>query len=108
MDFNEYQKKARSTAIYPERHKIIYPSLGLCGESGEVAEKIKKVLRDNYGRFDDNKKKEIAIELGDTLWYMSNLASDLGYTMEEIAEMNINKLQLRMKNGKLKGNGDNR
>lgn len=98
---NEYQQEARKTAFYKD--KIIYPALGLCGEAGEVAEKIKKWMRD--GTIDD---QAVAKELGDVLWYVANLAEDLGYDLEEIARMNIEKLQSRQKRGKLHGSGDNR
>jgi NTP pyrophosphatase (non-canonical NTP hydrolase) len=101
MTFNEYQKTARSTAFYKD--KVVYPALGLCGESGEVAEKIKKWLRD--GTIDD---KEVAKELGDVLWYIANLAEDLGYNLAEVAKMNMDKLRDRAKRNVLKGSGDNR
>jgi NTP pyrophosphatase (non-canonical NTP hydrolase) len=108
MTFNDYQKKASSTVIYPEKLKIVYPLIGMTGETGEVAEKIKKVLRDNKGEFSDEKKAEIALEVGDVLWYLSSLASDLGYTLDEIAEMNINKILSRKERNVIHGNGDNR
>lgn len=106
MTLNEYQQKALETAIYP--NPIIYPALGMCGESGEVADKVKKVLRDNNSEFTDEKKVEIAKEMGDVLWYCATLANDLGYTLQEIAEMNYQKLHSRQLRGKLGGNGDNR
>ena len=103
MTFKEYQEMARSTAIYPRDRAIIYPALGLSGEAGEVAEKVKKWIRD--GNLDNN---EIAKELGDVLWYIAALAGDLGITMEEIAEQNIQKLRDRSARGKIQGSGDNR
>lgn len=106
MTLNEYQQKALETAIYPT--PIIYPALGLCGESGEVADKVKKVLRDNNSEFSDKKKREIAMEVGDVMWYCATLANDLGYTLEEIGEMNYDKLHSRQLRGKLGGSGDNR
>lgn len=106
MTLNEYQYKALETAIYPT--PIIYPALGLCGESGEVADKVKKVLRDNNSEFTDEKKREIAMEVGDVLWYCATLANDLGYTLDEIGEMNYEKLHSRQLRGKLGGSGDNR
>jgi NTP pyrophosphatase (non-canonical NTP hydrolase) len=108
MEINEYQEKAVSTAIYGEEHKIVYPMLGLCGETGEVAEKIKKVLRDNNGNFTIDKKVEIAKELGDVMWYVSALARDLGYPLNEITDINLDKLASRRDRGKIQGNGDNR
>lgn len=108
MDIKDYQIQAIKTAIYPEQHRIVYPTLGLVGEAGEVAEKVKKVLRDNNGEFTLKKKEELAKELGDVLWYIANLANDLKYDLETIAEMNINKLKSRQERNKLKGSGDNR
>lgn len=105
---NEYQQRALKTAIYPEDKKIIYPTLGLTGEAGEVADKVKKVLRDNNQVFDDERRKAIALELSDVMWYCATLANDLGYTLQEIAEMNYEKLSSRQKRGKINGNGDYR
>ena len=102
MTFNEYQEFARSTAIYPEDVKVVYPTLGLCGEAGEVAEKIKKHMRDCRSLVG------VGLELGDVLWYISALADDLGITLEEIAQANVDKLTGRMERGKLGGSGDNR
>jgi NTP pyrophosphatase (non-canonical NTP hydrolase) len=109
MKFEEYQKKSRKTAVYPNAgNNFIYPTLGLSGEAGEVAEKIKKVIRDKEGVVDEEQKIEIEKELGDVLWYVSQLASELGLSLEDIAEKNIEKLYSRMDRGKLQGNGDNR
>lgn len=106
MTLNEYQKLALETAIYPQ--PIIYPTLGLTGEAGEVSDKVKKVLRDNDSVFTDEKKLEIAKEVGDVLWYCATLSHDIGFKLEEIAQMNYDKLQSRKLRGKLHGNGDNR
>jgi NTP pyrophosphatase (non-canonical NTP hydrolase) len=108
MNLNEYQKLARKTAIYPKSAKIIYPTLGLCGESGEVAEKIKKVIRDKNSEFNALNTFEVFKEMGDVLWYLSNLATDLNFSLDNIAKWNLEKLQKRQKEHKLKGNGDNR
>lgn len=108
MKINEYQERANATAIYPDAHKILYPALGLNGEAGEVAEKVKKAIRDNDGDFSRNKKDEIAKELGDVLWYVAAMARDIGYSLESIAKMNINKLESRKVRGVLGGSGDNR
>jgi NTP pyrophosphatase (non-canonical NTP hydrolase) len=102
MTFDEYQEFARSTVIYPEDVKVVYPTLGLCGEAGEVAEKIKKHMRDGRSLVG------VGLELGDVLWYISALADDLGTTLEEIAQANIDKLTGRMERGKLGGSGDER
>lgn len=109
MELNEYQDSALRTAIYPGKYSIIYPSLGLAGESGEVADKVKKVIRDHSGNFADPvTRKEIAKEVGDVLWYVAAVARDIGYTLEEIAQMNIDKLSSRYDRGKIRGDGDNR
>lgn len=108
MDFNTYQQQAATTAVYPESAKYVYPTLGLCGEAGEVAEKIKKVIRDNGGVFTEEKKREIVKEIGDVLWYIAALLSDLGVTMDEAAVGNLEKLFSRKERGVLNGNGDNR
>ena len=102
MTFNEYQEFARSTVMYPEDVKVVYPTLGLCGEAGEVAEKIKKHMRDGRSLVG------VGLELGDVLWYISALADDLDITLEEIAQANVDKLASRMERGKLGGSGDER
>ena len=106
MNFNEYQKIARSTAVYPEEYKVVYPALGLCGEAGEVADKIKKTIRGD--RPLEEVIGNIADELGDVLWYLAILADDLEVDLEDIVQNNIDKLQRRMKSNKIKGDGDNR
>ena len=103
MNFKEYQAKATSFAIYPATHKVVYPTLGLCGEAGEVAEKVKKQVRD--GVFN---RHEVAKELGDVLWYLTNICNDIGYNLDEIAYLNIEKLSSRKERGVIKGSGDNR
>lgn len=109
MTFEEYQKLSRKTAIYPDKdHNFIYPTLGLTGEAGEVAEKIKKVLRDNKGIIDDLRKQEIKKELGDVLWYLSQIATELDLSLGDIANSNIEKLNSRQERNKLSGEGDNR
>lgn len=108
MTLNEYQNAALSTAIYPQEHGIVYPVLGLTGEAGEVADKIKKTIRDNNGEFSAERKKDIALELGDVLWYAATLARDLGYTLDEVAQMNVDKLASRAARNQLRGSGDNR
>jgi len=109
MEFKDYQTKARKTAIYPKVGKnFVYPTLGLSGETGEIAEKIKKILRDDNGKVDKGKRMELVFEMGDVLWYLSNLASELNINLDTIAKLNLHKLEMRMKKGKLKGSGDNR
>lgn len=104
LTLNEYQKMAMETAIYPQ--PIIYPTLGLTGEAGEVSDKVKKVLRDNNSEFTDDRKLGIAMEIGDVLWYVATLSHDIGYSLEEIAQMNYEKLHSRQQRGKLHGSGD--
>ena len=109
MDFDNYQIEARKTAIYPNKDEnFIYPTLGLVGESGEVAEKVKKVLRDKNGNFDDESKLAIKKELGDVLWYLSNLCDELDFSLGDIAKENLMKLNLRLSRGKISGSGDDR
>ena len=109
MDFKTYQKKARETALYPDLgSNFIYPTLGLVGEAGEVAEKVKKVIRDKNGIFDEVSKSAIKKELGDVLWYLSNLCSEFNFKLEEVALINLEKLKLRASKGKISGSGDDR
>lgn len=97
LTLDEYQQMALETAIYPL--PIIYPTLGLTGEAGEVSEKIKKVLRDNEGVFDKEKKREIAKEIGDVLWHCATLSNDIGYTLSDIAKINYEKIHSRQVRG---------
>ena len=109
MDFKTYQKKARETAQYPNLgSNNIYPTLGLVGEAGEVAEKVKKVIRDKNGIFDEESKVGIKKELGDVLWYLSNLSTEFGFELDDVASDNLEKLRLRAAKGKISGSGDNR
>ena len=107
-DFNSYQRSATKTAIYPPEHKILYPALGLAGEAGEVANKVKKVMRDGVENQPDNWREQIASEIGDVLWYCAALATDLNVSLGMIASLNEKKLQDRYERGKLNGSGDNR
>ena len=109
MEFNEYQKQSRTTAVYPNQgSNFIYPVLGLAGESGEVAEKIKKVIRDKNGQIDDQTREEVAKELGDVLWYVAQLATELGLSLSDVAGNNLKKLFERKARGMIHGSGDNR
>lgn len=108
MNMNEYQAAALQTAVYPEQMRIIYPALGMNGEAGEVADKVKKVIRDNNLDFDAEKREAIALEIGDVLWYCATLAHDIGYSLEDVAKKNIDKLASRAQRDKLGGSGDNR
>lgn len=109
MNFKEYQEKCKRTAKYPKiGENFVYPALGLAGESGEVLEKVKKIFRDNNGQINDKIKIDIKKEIGDVLWYLSQLATELDLSFDEVATENINKLASRLERGKIQGDGDNR
>ena len=109
MNFNNYQTKSRATAKYPViGHGVIYPTLGLVNEAGEVAGKIKKVFRDKGGEISAETREALKAELGDVLWYISQVATELDLSLDEIAEANIAKLLDRLERGKIRGDGDNR
>jgi|SRR3989344_3292930 len=110
MELNDYQKKALSTAFHSEKHKIIYPALGLGNEAGEVLGKIKKWLRGDDGgeEMSDKRREELKGELGDVLWYLAVLSHDLNLSFDDVAKTNIEKLQSRKERGVLKGDGDKR
>lgn len=108
MDFNEYQLRAKSTDIYPTNHALDCHIHGLNNESGEVSGKIKKIYRDKNGEFSPIAKVEIAKELGDVLWYLALIAHDIGFSLESIATMNIQKLADRKERNQLGGSGDDR
>lgn len=108
-DFDKYQKEARKTAVYPKIGKgFVYPTLGLANEAGEFAGKIKKIFRDDNGKISEEKKLELIHELGDVLWYMSQIATELDLKLSDIAKENLSKLFSRAKRGTLHGSGDNR
>lgn len=108
MDFDTYQSEAYKTLIHKDRDNLAYFALGVAGEAGEVADKIKKIFRDKDGVMDEEDKQEIAKEMGDVLWYLSQLAQYIGKDFEEIAQMNLDKLKGRYERGTLAGDGDNR
>jgi NTP pyrophosphatase (non-canonical NTP hydrolase) len=108
MQLDAYQAAARRTAIYQDRHKVIYPALGLASEAGEVAGKVKKALRDRGGSFTPDQIAAIKDELGDVLWYVAVLAADLDLSLDAIAEANVAKLASRQQRGALSGEGDRR
>jgi NTP pyrophosphatase (non-canonical NTP hydrolase) len=109
MDFSEYQSLSRRTATYPRAGEdLTYPALGLCGEAGEVAEKVKKTIRDDGGVLSDDRREALARELGDVLWYLSQLATEADLDLETIAENNLEKLLSRQERGVLRGSGDDR
>jgi NTP pyrophosphatase (non-canonical NTP hydrolase) len=108
FDFNNYQAGAATTAAYPHNIALLYVVMGLIGEAGEIANKVKKIYRDNGGLIDLTIKQAIAEEAGDVLWYIARLCSELGLSLEDVAKANLNKLQLRQKNGSIGGSGDYR
>ena len=106
---NRYQEEAWETAIYPEKgNNLYYPTMGLAGEAGEVCNKVKKIFRDQHGVPTKEQKLEIAKELGDVLWYVAALLSEIDSHLGCVADDNIKKLRDREKRGVLKGSGDNR
>lgn len=115
MTLDEYQAEATDLAFYSS--SIVYPTLGLAGEAGEVAEKIKKLMRDNDINFDADdaseqigyiEKRNIALEVGDIMWYCANLLNDIDYSLEEVAQMNLDKLKDRRDRNVMSGSGDHR
>lgn len=108
MTFDDYQKAAVATAIYPDDLKLIYPAIGLAGETGEVMEHIKKTIRDNNRQLTEDRRHALAKELGDVLWYIANLAEDAGLSLADIARQNIEKVNSRKARGVQLGSGDNR
>ena len=108
MEFSEYQHFSRRTASYPRGAWLTYPALGLAGEAGEVAEHAKKAIRDDGGTVGDERRAAMAKELGDVLWYVAQIASELGLDLEDVARANLEKLSSRQRRGVLSGSGDER
>lgn len=113
MEFGEYQKKSRVTALYNNAgSNFVYPALGLAGETGEVVEKIKKLMRDGSmmtpEQVTEEKKTELAKEMGDVVWYLAQLATELGLSFDDIATQNLEKLMSRLERDVIGGDGDNR
>jgi NTP pyrophosphatase (non-canonical NTP hydrolase) len=109
MNFSDYQKLSRVTAQYPSiGHPVIYPVLGLVNEAGEVAGKIKKVFRDKGGEISAETRDALKAELGDVLWYLAQVCTELDIPLNDVAEANLAKLLDRQARGKIRGDGDNR
>jgi NTP pyrophosphatase (non-canonical NTP hydrolase) len=106
MTMDEYQKKALSTNVNPGVHIFFDRMFGLVGEAGEMADKVKKWIRDDQAEWEKLDKEMLVSELGDVLWYVATLADTLGYTLDEVAQMNAKKLASRYKRGKIQGAGD--
>ena len=108
MELSEYQRESRRTAAYPREAWLVYPGLGLAGEAGEVAEHVKKAVRDDGGEVTDERRAAMSKELGDVLWYVAQLASELSLDLDEVARENLDKLFSRQRRGVLSGSGDER
>lgn len=108
MQLSEYQNEAMKTAVYPVATAIEYTALGLVSEAGEVAGKVKKMIRDNDGVLDEPTRRAIMDEYSDVLWYVSEGVRALGYSLDAVAAHNLNKLSDRKRRGTLQGSGDNR
>jgi len=106
---SDYQARSRATAVYPGAGaNLLYPTLGLCGEAGEVAEKIKKLVRDDGGVLTGERRSALSKELGDVLWYVAQLATEADLDLDEIAAANLEKLLSRQRRDVLQGSGDDR
>lgn len=110
MTLDDYQKEALTTALWSgdNMKDLAHWVLGISGEAGEVAEKVKKIIRDKDGELNDESKAELMKELGDVLWYIAVMAEHLGYRLEEVGQTNISKLRDRQKRNVIQGSGDNR
>jgi len=109
MLLSDYQSRSRVTAVYPDHgDNLLYPTLGLCGEAGEVAEKVKKMIRDDGGILTDERRAALSKELGDVLWYVAQVATEADLDLAAIAEANLQKLLSRRERDVLQGSGDDR
>ena len=109
MELNDYQQLAMKTAIFPKNESFSYTALGLAGEAGEIANKVKKFIRDGYDKEElVMKQDEVADELGDVLWYVAAVAEVMGTNLESVAKNNLWKLAERQRKGTLRGSGDKR
>jgi len=108
-EFHEYQRESRKTwGEVATNSPIVYPTLGLVNEAGEVAGKIKKIFRDKGGKISDADREALKYELGDVLWYLTQICTELDLTLEEVAAANLEKLFSRLERGTIRGDGDNR
>jgi len=107
--FSTYQRESRKTwNVIPTNHPIVYPTLGLVNETGEVAGKIKKIFRDKGGTISEEDRQALKYELGDVLWYLTQICTELGLSLEEVAQANLEKLFSRLERGQIRGEGDYR
>lgn len=109
LDFADYQRRAaRTGGAVKANHPIVYPTLGLTNEAGEVAGKVKKIFRDRDGVVTDDDRAALTLELGDVLWYLAELCTQLEINLDDVAAANLHKLEDRTARGKLSGDGDYR
>ena len=108
MQANEYQEWSAKTAIYPKDEGLVYVALGLTGEAGEVANVVKKMIRDDNGFLLQEKHDKLTAELGDVMWYLARMCAELGTTLEDVMQQNHDKLEDRLARNVIKGSGDNR
>ena len=107
--FNDYQRESRKTwSLIHTDHAIVYPTLGLVNEAGEVAGKVKKIFRDKGGVIGEAEREQLKGELGDVLWYLAQICTELDLTLEEVAEANLTKLFSRLERNAIRGDGDTR
>lgn len=108
-DFNTYQRESRKTwSLIHTDHAIVYPTLGLVNEAGEVAGKVKKIFRDKGGQISEADRDALKHELGDVLWYLTQICTELDLTLQQVAETNIDKLFSRLERNQIRGEGDQR
>lgn len=108
-NFDIYQHESRKTwNLIPMNHPIVYPTMGLVNEAGEVAGKVKKIFRDRGGRISPADREALKGELGDVLWYLAQICTELDLSLQEVAEANLAKLFSRLERGQIKGDGDQR
>jgi NTP pyrophosphatase (non-canonical NTP hydrolase) len=108
-NFNVYQRESRKTwSLIHTDHAIVYPTLGLVNEAGELAGKVKKIFRDKAGIISEEDRQALKYELGDVLWYMAQIATELDLDLQEVAQANLEKLFSRLERGKISGEGDHR
>ena len=106
---NDYQKQSRKTRnLVQTDHPIVYPTLGLVNEAGELAGKVKKIFRDKDGVISEEDRQALKFELGDVLWYLAQIATELDLTLEEVAQSNLEKLFSRLERDTIRGEGDQR
>jgi NTP pyrophosphatase (non-canonical NTP hydrolase) len=108
MDINEYTQWSDRTAIYPKEEELHYIALGLAGEAGEVANIVKKVIRDDGKILTSEKREKLIDELGDVFWYLARFSQALGISASEMLQRNHDKLESRLERNKIQGSGDKR